>query len=109
MSTFRGAVGAERHHDPVVEHAQQLHLGARGDGLDLVEQQRAARGADQRPSRSASAPVKAPFAWPKSSLSSMLSGSAPAFTGTNGPRDRALWAWMARATSSLPDPRLARR
>ena len=48
--------------------------------------------------------MKEPLAWPNSSLSSMLSGRAPAFTGTKGPLARALWAWTARATSSLPTP-----
>ena len=38
-----------------------------------------------RPIRRLSAPVNAPFSWPKNSLSSKLSGIAPQSTGTNGP------------------------
>ena len=37
-----------------------------------------------RPRRARTAPVKAPFAWPKSSLSSRVSLMAAQFTGTNG-------------------------
>ena len=38
----------------------------------------------KRPARAAAAPVKAPRSWPKSSLSSRASGSAPQFTATKG-------------------------
>ena len=48
--------------------------------------------------------MKAPFAWPNSSLSISSSGIAAQFTSTNGPAARWLWAWIARATSSLPVP-----
>ena len=50
------------------------------------------------------APVKAPFSWPNSSLSSSVSGIAAQFTATNGPLARGESSWMARATSSLPVP-----
>ena len=56
------------------------------------------------PLRAASAPVKAPFSWPNSSLSISSSGIAAQFTSTNGPSARRLCAWIARATSSLPVP-----
>ena len=42
--------------------------------------------ASKRPSRRAAAPVKAPFSWPKSSLSTSVGGSAAKFTATNGAR-----------------------
>ena len=58
----------------------------------------------KRPSRRATAPVKAPFTWPKSSLSSSSSGMAPQLTATNGRSARRLLQWIARATSSLPVP-----
>ena len=37
-----------------------------------------------RPSRRSAAPVKAPFSWPNSSLSSSVSGSAAQLTAMNG-------------------------
>lgn len=51
-----------------------------------------------------SAPVNAPFSWPKSMLSTSDSGSAAQFTETNGPPRRSLKSWIARASSSLPVP-----
>ena len=56
------------------------------------------------PTRSRIAPVKAPFTWPKSSLSSRLSGIAAQLTATKGPRPRGDSPWRARATSSFPVP-----
>ncbi len=50
------------------------------------------------------APVKAPFSWPKSSLSMRPLGSAAQLTLTSGRSLRGLRAWIARATSSLPVP-----
>ena len=60
--------------------------------------------ASNRPARSRSAPVKAPFRQPKSSLSSRVSGKAAQFTATKGLAARGLPRWMARAISSLPVP-----
>ena len=58
-----------------------------------------------RPGFWRSAPVKAPFSWPNSSLSSSGSGSAAQLTATSGPRPRSASAsWRAWATSSLPVP-----
>ena len=52
-----------------------------------------------------SAPVKAPFSWPNSSLSRSDSVSAAQLKATHGPRLReASAAWRAWATSSLPVP-----
>ena len=56
-----------------------------------------------RPIRRFAAPVKAPTSWPKSSLSSTLSGSAPQFSATKLPR-RPLQRCSRLATTSLPDP-----
>jgi hypothetical protein len=56
------------------------------------------------PLRSRSAPVKAPRTWPKSSLSSSVSGIAAQFTETSRPLRRSLALWIARATISLPVP-----
>jgi hypothetical protein len=50
------------------------------------------------------APVKAPRSWPKSSLSSRLSGSAAQLSATKGEFRRRLFWCRARATSSLPVP-----
>src|SRR6266545_4226964 len=56
------------------------------------------------PRRRATAPVKAPRSWPKSSDSISSSGTAAQLTSTKGPSARVDRAWMARATSSLPEP-----
>ncbi len=56
------------------------------------------------PSLRSVAPVKEPFSWPKSSLSSKLSAKAAQFIVQNGRLWRSLLKWMAWATSSLPTP-----
>jgi hypothetical protein len=56
------------------------------------------------PSARAFASVKAPRAWPKSSLSSSVAGTAAQLIATKGPSLRGLASWIARATSSLPVP-----
>ncbi len=56
------------------------------------------------PGRLAMAEVKAPFTWPKSSLSIKFSGMAPQLTATKGPEARLLRRWISRASSSLPVP-----
>jgi hypothetical protein len=61
------------------------------------------------PLRSFTAPVKAPRAWPNSSLSSSPSARAEQFTATNGFDRRGLSSWMARAISSFPVPVAPRR
>ena len=58
----------------------------------------------KRPLRVVMAPVKEPFSWPNSSLSSSSAGMAPQLTATNGRWRRGLAAWMARAAISLPVP-----
>ena len=61
------------------------------------------RAATNSPSRCWCAPVNAPLAWPKSSVSINSGGIAPQLTGTNGPR-RPLRSCNSRAISSLPVP-----
>jgi len=56
----------------------------------------------KQPWRGASAPVKAPFSWPNSSLSIKLSGRDRAVHGHEGTAERGLRSWMRRATNSLP-------
>ncbi len=58
----------------------------------------------KRPGWSATAPVKAPFTWPKSSLSSSVSVRAPQSCTTRGMSLRPLSRWMTRASTSLPVP-----
>ncbi len=56
------------------------------------------------PARELSAPVKAPFSWPNSSLSINSSGMAAQFTATSGASALLLLRCTARAASSLPVP-----
>ncbi len=58
----------------------------------------------KQPWRRSNAPVKAPFSWPKISLSSRVSGIAAQLIATNGNAARGLNWWMVWATSSLPVP-----
>ena len=60
--------------------------------------------ASNRPGRSWVAPVNAPRACPKSSLSSSVSVMAPQLTAMNGPAARVDSSWTRRAMRSLPDP-----
>ena len=60
--------------------------------------------ASNRPTRSAAAPVKAPLAFPNISLSISDSGTAAMFMVIIVLRRRELCWWMARATSSFPEP-----
>ena len=69
----------------LLQHAQQLHLHVEAHVADLVEEQRAAVGELEPADARGHAPVKAPFSWPNSSLSSSSRGIAPQLTGTNGP------------------------
>ncbi len=58
----------------------------------------------KRPGRAVLASVNAPLAWPNSSDSSSVSGTAAQLMATNGPAARRLRWWIARAMSSLPVP-----
>jgi hypothetical protein len=68
----------------LLDGAQQLGLQAHVHLGDFVEQQRAAVASSNLPMRRATAPVKAPFSWPNSSLSSRFSGIAAQLTEMNG-------------------------
>ena len=48
--------------------------------------------------------MKLPRSWPNSSESMRPGGIAPQFTRRNGPEARRERAWIARATTSLPEP-----
>ena len=60
--------------------------------------------ATKRPARALTAPVNAPLMWPKSSVSSSVSGIAAQFTGTKAWPRRDEPRWAPRAKSSLPVP-----
>ena len=93
-SIARGFERADAEHLPLLEHAQELGLRSAERHLaDLVEEHRAAVGGlEQAGAWPRSAPVKAPRSWPKSSLSSSVSGSAAQLRRTNGPLARAATA-----------------
>jgi len=89
---------------PLLQDAQQLRLRRLRQLGDLIEKQRALVGKLELPSRCRSAPVNAPRSCPNSSLSISVSGSAAQLTDTSVARARGDLAWIARATSSLPEP-----
>jgi hypothetical protein len=82
---------ADRRHDPVLEHAQDLGLQVERHVADLVEEQRPAVRLLEVPRARLRRPVNAPFSCPNSMLSMSCSGIAAQLTGTKGPflrRDR---------------------
>ena len=83
-----------------------LACSAQRQLADLVEEQGAAVGLlEERRARRRVAPVKAPFSWPNSSLSSSVSGMRGAVDGDERAARRARRCrGAARATSSLPVP-----
>ena len=87
-----------------LQHAQELALHGQRHVADFIEEERAAVALLEAADALATAPVKAPFSWPKSSLSRRLSGMAVTLMATNSFCVRGLNLWMARATSSLPQP-----
>ena len=58
----------------------------------------------KRPFLLFTAPVNAPFSYPKSSLSIRFSGMAPQLMRTIRWSRRSLLSWISRATTSLPVP-----
>ena len=60
--------------------------------------------ASNSPTWSATAPVKAPFTWPKRCDSSRSGGRFELLTVTNGASERGPCWWIASAVSSLPVP-----
>ena len=86
------------------EHAQQLDLDVCRQVTDLVEEDGRAIGELNRPICRASAPVKAPFSRPNSSLSRSVVGMAEQLTRTISCRHRALNSCKWVASNSLPVP-----
>src|ERR1035441_3303708 len=87
-----------------LEDAQQLGLDGGGRVATSSRKSVPPCAISKRPDREATAPVKAPRSWPKSSDSASVSVSAELFTATNGPSRRELLRWIASATSSFPVP-----
>ena len=81
-----GAIASDPLEFLVLDGAQQLRLEFERHFPDLIEKQ-ASPDAPARIVRSSAriAPVKEPFSWPKSSLSSRLAGIAAQFTFTKLP------------------------
>ncbi len=75
---------ADASEDSGLQQAQQLDLQRQGDVAHLVEKQVPPSAASTSPVLRPSAPVKAPFSWPKSSLSKRDSVSPEQSTGTKG-------------------------
>ena len=67
-----------------LKHPQQAHLGIARQLPDLVKKDGPFVGPLEAPPLRSMAPVKAPFSWPKSSLSIRASGMAPQFTLIKG-------------------------
>jgi hypothetical protein len=96
--------GADRDDFTLLEHAEQLDLERRGHLATSSMKKVPLRAAAKSPCLSRTAPVNDPLVWPKSSLSSRVSGSAPQLIERNGPSARCERLWMYRATTSLPVP-----
>ncbi len=89
----------------VLEHAQQL--GLRGNGISPISSSRIVppSASSKHPVRRSNAPVKAPFSWPKISLSIKVSGIAAQLIATKGLiRGAGSTRCIVRATNSLPVP-----
>ena len=82
----------------------RAHLGFRLQGhvADLVEEQRPAVRQFELPRRSATAPVKAPFMWPNSSLLDQFLGDGGTIQLDEGALPTPAQPGICRATSSLP-------
>jgi hypothetical protein len=77
--------------DLLLLHGAQKITWKAGLGFrNFVEEKRAAVRRFKQAGTALSAPVYAPFSWPKSSLSRMFSGSAPQFTGQRLVRARTM-------------------
>ncbi len=67
-----------------LQDAEELRLCAHGKLADSSRKSVPLSACSKRPMRRTSAPVKAPFSWPKSSLSSSVSGDGGAIDGDEG-------------------------
>ena len=103
---FTGAVGERKGRFELAHGGTRSSLAWKaGDTSPISSRNRVPPCASsKRPLRSPAAPVKAPFSWPNSSLSSKLSVSAAQFTLMKAASLRGLRKWMARAIASLPVP-----
>jgi len=88
----------------LLQDPEQLHLGFRGRSPISSRKMVPPSASSKRPNRLAMAPLKAPFSWPNSSLSTNPAGKAAQLTLMSGLSLRLLVEWMARAISSLPVP-----
>jgi len=78
-----GATAAHALDLPLLEHAQQRDLRLGRKVADLVEKDRSGMRQLEAARRCCSAPVKAPFSWPKSSEAISEAGIAEQFTVMN--------------------------
>ena len=91
------AVGADGQEALLLERAQQHRLLVEAQLADLVEEEHAAvRACAAGPADRGTAPVKAPFTWPKSADIAASPRSVAQFTSTNGPVDLAPCSSSAR-------------
>src|SRR6185437_15387195 len=95
---------AYRAYSALLQHAQQFDLHGDAHLADFIQKMVPPLATSKSPRLFWLAPVKAPFTYPKSSLSRSVSGNAPQLIETNGPEARVEQECTARATSSLPVP-----
>ena len=103
-STVRVLLLADALETVLLQHAQQLPLQSSGISPTSSRNSVPPSASSNRPTPSRSAPVNAPLAWPKNSLSNSSRGIAAQLTRISGRRRRGLASWIARAISSLPVP-----
>ena len=88
-----------------LQYTQKFRLHRWVALADFVEKERPAVGLFERPDHGPrTAPVNAPFLWPKSSDSSSSLEMAAQLIATNGLSRRGLASWIALANISLPVP-----
>ena len=88
----------------LLEHLQELGLDLEVDVADLVEKHRPAVRDLEQARLGGVAPVKAPFSWPKSSVSRNSRESPAQFRSTNASSARGPFSWSQRARTPLPAP-----
>jgi hypothetical protein len=87
---FDGLYAADAREFAFLQNLQQLGLRHGTEVPDFVEEQGAAVGELELPTRRAVASVNEPFSWPNSSLSINVSGRAAQFNAINGRSRRPL-------------------
>ena len=108
-ATIRTSIGdvaevAHWGHRVPLYHAQQLGLESPAQFADLVEEDRSAAGGAEATLGIPLGPREGPLDVPEELLANRLAETDAQLTATSGPSRRRLWAWMARAISSLPVP-----